>query len=95
MQTVVLGWFGFSAVWFIPLFWRLVKAALPGGGGLAGPGSIRLWLGFVGVLTASCTLATALTGDATTNALGHAMRSATRSRAASSTCSATSARRSR
>ncbi|ATE29086.1 cell division protein FtsK [Burkholderia mallei] len=71
MQTVVLGWFGFSAVWFIPLFWRLVKAALPGGGGLAGPGSIRLWLGFVGVLTASCTLATALTGDATTNALGH------------------------
>ncbi|AAU49518.1 DNA translocase FtsK [Burkholderia mallei] len=73
MQTVVLGWFGFSAVWFIPLFWRLVKAALPGGGGLAGPGSIRLWLGFVGVLTASCTLATALTGDATTNALGHAL----------------------
>ncbi|AJY41293.1 ftsK/SpoIIIE family protein [Burkholderia humptydooensis] len=73
MQTVVLGWFGFSAVWFIPLFWRLAKASLPGGGGLAGPGSIRLWLGFFCVLIASCTLATALTGDATTNALGHAL----------------------
>ncbi|KVD78763.1 cell division protein FtsK [Burkholderia sp. ABCPW 14] len=73
MQTVVLGWFGFSAVWFIPLFWRLVKAMLPGGGGLAGHGSIRLWLGFFCVLVASCTLATALPGDATTNALGHAL----------------------
>ncbi|AJY29372.1 ftsK/SpoIIIE family protein [Burkholderia thailandensis 34] len=73
MQTVVLGWFGFSAVWFIPLFWRLVKASLPGGGGLAGPGSIRLWLGFFCVLIASCTLATALSGDAATNALGHAL----------------------
>ncbi|KVE39236.1 FtsK/SpoIIIE family DNA translocase [Burkholderia sp. TSV86] len=73
MQTVVLGWFGFSAVWFIPLFWRLVKAMLPGGSGLAGPGSIRLWLGFVCVLAASCTLAAALPGDATTNAFGHAL----------------------
>ncbi|MCS6502331.1 FtsK/SpoIIIE domain-containing protein [Burkholderia thailandensis] len=73
MQTVVLGWFGFSAVWFIPLFWRLVKASLPGGGGLAGPGSIRLWLGFFCVLIASCTLATALSGNAATNALGHAL----------------------
>ncbi len=71
MHTVVLGWFGFSAVWFIPLFWRLVKSMLPGGGGLAGPGSIRLWLGFFAVMIASCTLGTALPGgDAASNALG-------------------------
>ncbi|WP_323121678.1 FtsK/SpoIIIE family DNA translocase [Burkholderia alba] len=73
MQTVVLGWFGFSAVWFIPLFWRLAKSMLPGGGGLAGPGSIRLWLGFFCVLVASCTLGTALPGGEANNALGHAL----------------------
>ena len=53
MQTVVFGWFGASAVWFLPLLWRLVKSALPGGAGLRGPGTIRLWLGFVCVLIAS------------------------------------------
>ncbi|PRG26105.1 DNA translocase FtsK [Burkholderia multivorans] len=71
MHTVVFGWFGISAVWFLLLFWRLVQAMLPGGGGLAGPGSIRLWLGFAAVFVASCTLTSALSGpDA--NALGHA-----------------------
>ncbi len=71
MHTVVFGWFGISAVWFLLLFWRLVQAMLPGGGGLAGPGSIRLWLGFAAVFVASCTLASALSGP-DTNALGHA-----------------------
>ncbi|PRH21832.1 DNA translocase FtsK [Burkholderia multivorans] len=71
MHTVVFGWFGISAVWFLLLFWRLVQAMLPGGGGLAGPGSIRLWLGFAAVFVASCTLTSALSG-ADTNALGHA-----------------------
>ncbi|HGL6312097.1 TPA: DNA translocase FtsK, partial [Burkholderia multivorans] len=72
MHTVVFGWFGISAVWFLLLFWRLVQAMLPGGGGLAGPGSIRLWLGFAAVFIASCTLTSALSGP-DTNALGHAL----------------------
>ncbi|WP_416360069.1 DNA translocase FtsK [Burkholderia cepacia] len=70
MHTVVFGWFGISAVWFLLLFWRLVQAMLPGGGGLAGRGSIRLWLGFAAVFVASCTLTSPLSGP-DTNALGH------------------------
>ncbi|KUZ87221.1 cell division protein FtsK [Burkholderia ubonensis] len=72
MHTVVLGWFGVSAVWFIPLIWRLAKAMLPGSGGLAGHGSIRLWLGFACVFVASCTLTSPLSG-ADANLLGHAL----------------------
>ncbi|KVD18919.1 cell division protein FtsK [Burkholderia ubonensis] len=72
MHTVVLGWFGVSAVWFIPLIWRLAKAMLPGSGGLAGHGSIRLWLGFACVFVASCTLTSPLSG-ADANQLGHAL----------------------
>ena len=60
MHTVVFGWFGASAVWFIPLLWRIVKSVLPNGGGLRGPGTIRLWLGFICVLLSSCTLEAAL-----------------------------------
>ncbi|SAK94706.1 cell division protein FtsK [Caballeronia ptereochthonis] len=59
---VVLGWFGASVVWFGPLLWRVVKMALPGGGGLRGPGTIRLWLGFLAVLLASSTLEGTLAG---------------------------------
>ena len=73
MHTVVFGWFGGSAVWFIPLLWRLVKSALPGGAGLRGPGTIRLWLGFVCVLLASCTLEASLIGVAGVNGFGHAL----------------------
>ncbi|MEX3872737.1 cell division protein FtsK, partial [Paraburkholderia sp. BR14311] len=73
MHTVVPGWFGVSAVWFIPLIWRLVKSVLPGGAGLRGPGTIRLWLGFVGVLLASCVLEATLIDIAGFNALGHAL----------------------
>ncbi|MFL9962716.1 DNA translocase FtsK [Paraburkholderia sediminicola] len=73
MHTVVFGWFGGSAVWFIPLLWRLVKSVLPGGAGLRGPGTIRLWLGFVCVMAASCTLEAALIGIADVNGLGHAL----------------------
>ncbi|VWC80389.1 cell division protein FtsK [Burkholderia lata] len=71
MHTVVFGWFGISAVWFLLLFWRLVQVMLPGGGGLVGRGSIRLWLGFIAVFVASCTLTSPLSGP-DTNALGHA-----------------------
>ncbi|QGZ54185.1 FtsK/SpoIIIE family DNA translocase [Paraburkholderia acidiphila] len=73
MHTVVPGWFGVSAVWFIPLIWRLVKSVLPGGAGLRGPGTIRLWLGFVGVLVASCALEATLLDIAGFDALGHAL----------------------
>lgn len=73
MHTVVFGWFGGSAVWFIPLLWRLVKSALPGGAGLRGPGTIRLWLGFVCVLVASCTLEASLLRVAGVNGFGHAL----------------------
>ncbi|MFP3503309.1 DNA translocase FtsK [Burkholderia sp. SIMBA_062] len=72
MHTVVFGWFGISAVWFLLLFWRLVQAMLPAGGGLAGRGSIRLWLGFAAVFVASCALTSPLSGP-DTNALGHAL----------------------
>ncbi len=73
MHTVVFGWFGGSAVWFIPLLWRLVKSVLPGGAGLRGPGTIRLWLGFVCVMVASCTLEASLIGAAGVNGFGHAL----------------------
>ncbi|HEY4295935.1 MAG TPA: cell division protein FtsK, partial [Paraburkholderia sp.] len=73
MHTVVFGWFGGSAVWFIPLLWRLVKSVLPGGAGLRGPGTIRLWLGFVCVMLASCTLEASLLGILGVNGLGRAL----------------------
>ncbi|WP_028230615.1 DNA translocase FtsK [Paraburkholderia mimosarum] len=73
MHTVVPGWFGISAVWFIPLIWRLAKSVLPGGAGLRGPGTIRLWLGFAGVLIASCALEATLIDIAGFDALGHAL----------------------
>ncbi|MFM0732302.1 DNA translocase FtsK [Paraburkholderia sediminicola] len=76
MHTVVFGWFGGSAVWFIPLLWRLVKSVLPGGAGLRGPGTIRLWLGFVCVVVASCTLEASLIGAAGVNGVGHALAAA-------------------
>ncbi|SAK76581.1 cell division protein FtsK [Caballeronia fortuita] len=57
---VVLGWFGASVVWFLPLAWRIVRQALPGSAGVRGPGTIRLWLGFIAVLIASSTLEGAL-----------------------------------
>jgi S-DNA-T family DNA segregation ATPase FtsK/SpoIIIE len=72
MHTVVFGWFGISAVWFVPLLWRLAKSALRFGAGTRGPGTIRLWLGFACVLAASCTLEAALIHE-TGNAFGNAL----------------------
>ncbi|WP_321791938.1 DNA translocase FtsK [Caballeronia sp. J97] len=80
MHMVVLGWFGASVVWFLPLFWRIVKQALPGGAGVRGPGTIRLWLGFVAVLLASSTLegalAHSLEAQADINRCGRALATA-------------------
>ncbi|QYD67633.1 cell division protein FtsK [Paraburkholderia edwinii] len=73
MHTAVFGWFGGSTVWLLPLFWRLVKSALPGGTGLRGPGTIRLWLGFVCVMVASCTLEASLVDIAGMDGAGHAL----------------------
>jgi DNA segregation ATPase FtsK/SpoIIIE, S-DNA-T family len=75
MHTAVFGWFGGATVWLLPLFWRLVKSALPGGAGLRGPGTIRLWLGFVCVLVASCTLEASLVDIAGMDSAGHALAS--------------------
>ncbi|SAL23322.1 cell division protein FtsK [Caballeronia arvi] len=75
---VVLGWFGASVVWFLPLLWRIVRLALPGGA--RGPGTIRLWLGFAAVLLASSTLEGTLAGSfetqANINRCGRALASA-------------------
>ncbi|RQH08651.1 cell division protein FtsK [Paraburkholderia dinghuensis] len=73
MHTVVPGWLGASSVWLIPLIWRLVRSVLPGGAGVRGPGTIRLWLGFLGVLVASCTLEATLIHISGFNALGQAL----------------------
>ncbi|SEA55368.1 DNA translocase FtsK [Paraburkholderia sartisoli] len=75
MHTVVFNWFGASAVWFIPLLWRLVKSVLPGGVGLRGPGTIRLWLGFVCVMVTSCTLEASLVHIQGIDGFGHALAS--------------------
>ena len=79
MHTVVLGWFGGSVVWFLPLLWRLVKSILPSGDGLRGPGTIRLWLGFFCVLLASAALESTLVGSfeaAGVNRVGYALAGA-------------------
>jgi DNA segregation ATPase FtsK/SpoIIIE, S-DNA-T family len=73
MHTVVFSWFGGSAVWLLPLLWRLVKSVLPGGTGLRGPGTIRLWLGFVCVMVASCTLEASLIHIDGIGGFGHAL----------------------
>ncbi|WP_175114059.1 DNA translocase FtsK 4TM domain-containing protein, partial [Paraburkholderia solisilvae] len=73
MHTVVFSGFGGSTVWLIPLVWRLVKSVLPGGSGLRGPGTIRLWLGFVCVMIASCGLEASLVDIAGVDRAGHAL----------------------
>ncbi|WP_420476911.1 DNA translocase FtsK [Noviherbaspirillum sp. ST9] len=52
----VTEWFGWSALWLLPLLWRLSKAFLFKGTQLQGQGSIRLWLGSAAVFSASSAL---------------------------------------
>ncbi|SPA15172.1 DNA translocase [Cupriavidus taiwanensis] len=56
MSIMGLGWFGFSTFWIVPLLWRLVTRWLAGERRLAGPGSLRVWLGTLAVLCASASL---------------------------------------
>ncbi|WP_429345432.1 DNA translocase FtsK [Paraburkholderia sp. GAS42] len=52
-----------------------MKSVLPGGAGLRGPGTIRLWLGFVCVMVTSCTLEASLVHIDGVNGFGHALAS--------------------
>jgi DNA segregation ATPase FtsK/SpoIIIE, S-DNA-T family len=56
MHMAVTEWFGWSALWLLPLFWRLSKAILFRRAQLQGQGNIRLWLGTAAVLSASSAL---------------------------------------
>lgn len=54
-----LGWFGYSTFWLLPLAWRLIARsarALSGERKLAGPGTLRVWLGTALTLCASASL---------------------------------------
>ena len=54
---MVLGWFGISTVWLLPLVWRYVTRALAGERGfLKGRGTVRLWLVTLVALSASAAL---------------------------------------
>ena len=72
MHTVVFGWFGVSVIWIVPLLIRLAIAALTRDDDARGRGTIRLWLGFIGVFLGSGALEAALAPQ-TGNALGHAL----------------------
>jgi len=72
MHTVVFGWFGVSVIWLAPLVIRLAIAALTRDVDARGRGTIRLWLGFIGVFIGSGALEAALAPQ-TGNALGHAL----------------------
>ncbi|SOY45578.1 DNA translocase [Cupriavidus taiwanensis] len=63
MSIMGLGWFGFSTFWIVPLLWRLVTRWLAGERRLAGPGSLRVWLGTLAVLCASACLEALTSGD--------------------------------
>lgn len=73
MAIMGFGWFGFSTLWLVPLVWRLFGGLLAGERRLAGPGSLRVWLGTLIVLGASATLE-ALTGGEGGSAGGSAGR---------------------
>ncbi|KJJ99760.1 cell division protein FtsK [Burkholderiaceae bacterium 26] len=54
---MVLGWFGISTVWLLPLVWRYVTRALAGERDfLKGRGTVRLWLVTFVALSASAAL---------------------------------------
>ncbi|SFR95735.1 DNA segregation ATPase FtsK/SpoIIIE, S-DNA-T family [Dyella sp. OK004] len=58
MLTFFFSAFGLSTLWFIPLIWRVIRAAMAKGRQrpVGGEGTIRFWLGGLLVLLASATL---------------------------------------
>jgi DNA segregation ATPase FtsK/SpoIIIE, S-DNA-T family len=61
MRTIVFDGLGLSAVWLLPLLWRLGRALFGRGQRLLGAGAIRFWLGGLLTLLGSCTLEGMLT----------------------------------
>ncbi|MCO5397889.1 FtsK/SpoIIIE family DNA translocase [Ralstonia soli] len=77
---MVLGWFGISTVWLLPLVWRYVTRALAGERGfLKGRGTVRLWLVTLVALSASAALEALTSGadpqDKAGGAAGRALSS--------------------
>ncbi|MDB5771191.1 MAG: ftsK [Burkholderia sp.] len=60
---VVLGWFGWSVLWVVPLGWRLFKVIVFKKTQLYGHGSIRLWLGTLLMLCTSSALEALIRSD--------------------------------
>ncbi|TBR35877.1 MULTISPECIES: DNA translocase FtsK [Dyella] len=57
MLSLFFGAFGLSTLWLIPLLWRAVRIAIARGKrARGGEGTIRFWLGGLGVLIGSATL---------------------------------------
>lgn len=79
---MVLGWFGISTVWLLPLVWRYVTRALAGERDfLKGRGTVRLWLVTLVALSASAALEALTSGadpqDKAGGAAGRALSSLT------------------
>lgn len=77
---MVLGWFGISTVWLLPLVWRYVTRALAGERGfLKGRGTVRLWLVTLVALSSSAALEALTSGtdpqDKAGGAAGRALSS--------------------
>ena len=77
---MVLGWFGISTVWLLPLVWRYVTRALAGERDfLKGRGTVRLWLVTLVALSASAALEALTSGadpqDKAGGAAGRALSS--------------------
>ncbi len=77
---MVLGWFGISTVWLLPLVWRYVTRALAGERDfLKGRGTVRLWLVTLVALGASAALEALTSGadpqDKAGGAAGRALSS--------------------
>lgn len=77
---MVLGWFGISTVWLLPLVWRYVTRTLAGERDfLKGRGTVRLWLVTLVALSASAALEALTSGadpqDKAGGAAGRALSS--------------------
>ncbi|WP_151639199.1 FtsK/SpoIIIE family DNA translocase [Noviherbaspirillum aerium] len=69
---VVSGWFGWSALWLLPLLGRFIRTFVLKRASLHGQGSIRLWLGTLLVISASSGLEAMLLSDGMSTEAGPA-----------------------